>query len=64
MQDCLNKIEAKIQVFMSKNMVHILKPTNSSLSHCDHDNLFRRWLDGCLKRIREKEQTLLAGLRL
>ena len=23
----------------------------------------RRWLDGCLKRIREKEQTLLAGLR-
>ena len=22
----------------------------------------RKWLDGCLKRIREKEQTLLAGL--
>ena len=23
----------------------------------------RRWLDGCLKRIREKEQSLIAGLR-
>ena len=24
----------------------------------------RRWLDGCLKRIREKEQSLLASLKL
>ena len=24
----------------------------------------RRWLDGCLKRIREKEQNLLASLKL
>ena len=23
----------------------------------------RKWLDGCLKRIREKEQSLIAGLR-
>ena len=23
----------------------------------------RRWLDGCLKRIKEKEQSLIAGLR-
>ena len=23
----------------------------------------RKWLDGCLRRIREKEQSLIAGLR-